>query len=220
MRMVLAGSFCLMLGVMQAFALPAQAAETYDLLFKQGTLNEIPKQQTLEYMRVVSVAKNPEYAERNSGEIELTFEGDDMARLQFVQADKHRNVGAFPATVGNPIIMYFVETVLRDVAHEAGGSPFYIRNRIKEALLQDVPVETETLTFAGTEIAAKTLTLHPFIDDKNRPRMGPYGDLSVTVTMSDDVPGWYLSLVATAPGKDGSDDYKNALTLLPPEPLE
>lgn len=51
MRMVMAWSLCLMLGVMQAFALPAHATETYDLLFRQGTLDGISNEQTLEYQR-------------------------------------------------------------------------------------------------------------------------------------------------------------------------
>jgi len=37
---------------------------------------------------------------------------DDMAALRFVQGDQHRDLGQFPATVWQPIFMYFrFETV-------------------------------------------------------------------------------------------------------------
>jgi hypothetical protein len=196
-------------------ASPIAAAETYDLIFREGSLSGLPQADVLTYDRRVDVETNPEYSARNTGHVELTFEPDDMARLQFVQDEKHKLLGRFPATVGNPIIMYFVETVLRDVAHEAGGSPFYIRNRIKESLLLQVPVVEAVVAFGEQTVAAKQIVLRPFETDKSRDKMGAYADLSLTFTMSEQVPGWYSSLVADAPGKEGAPGYSNALTLLP-----
>lgn len=189
------------------------AVEPYDLIFKNGTLSDVA-QTGLTYDRTVDIGGNPEYSARNTGQVRLEFQPDDMARLQFQKDGKHANVGLFPASVGNPIIMYFVETVLRDVAQEAGGSPFYIRNRIKDSLVQDAPVEDVLVTVDGAEVPAKRVTLHPFAEDKNRDRMGVYGDLAITVTMSEDVPGWYGSLVASAPPRDGKEGYSNALTFV------
>lgn len=193
---------------------PVVAAETYDLIFREGSLSGLPQTEVLTYDRRVGVEQNPEYSARNTGSVRLTFEPDDMARLQFVQQDKQKVLGRFPATVGNPIIMYFVETVLRDVAHEAGGSPFYIRNRIKDSLLLKVPVIETDVPFGDQHITAKQIVLRPFETDKNRDKMGAYADLSLTFTMSEQVPGWYSSLVAIAPGKEGAPGYSNSLTLL------
>ncbi|MDW4498639.1 hypothetical protein R5H30_11650 [Sulfitobacter sp. D35] len=195
-------------------AAPLRASGPYDLIFKTGTLSDLSGADTLIYDRRVEIGDNPDYAARNTGQVELDFQPDEMARLRFFKDGKHRKVGLFPATVGNPIVMYFVETVLRDVAQEAGGSPFYIRNRIKDALIQEAPVEEVTVNVDGAEIAAQRVTLRPFEHDKNRPRMGPYGDLSLTFTMSEALPGWYGSLVAEAPAKDGRAGYRNALTLV------
>lgn len=198
-------------------AAPLHAQETYDLIFKPGTLSDLAETDVLAYDRDVTIAANPAYAQRNTGKIALNFEPDDMARLRFLQGEQYRNVGNFPATVGNPVIMYFVETVLRDVAQEAGGSPFYIRNRIKEALVTSVPIEDGTALYGDAELAIKQITLRPFEHDKNRDRMGIYGDLALTFTMSDDAPGWYVSLVAAAPGQGDAVGYSNSLTLTPLE---
>lgn len=199
-------------------AAPAQAADaghaTYDLIFRTGTLDDVPRERVLEYDRAVALAADAAFAARNSGVVRLSFEAEEMARLRFGKDGKTRNLGAFPATVGNPIIMYFVETVLRDVAQHAGGSPFYIRNRIKDALVREAEVETATAPYAGEEIAVRRLVLRPFEDDKNRERMRGYGDLTLTFTLSDAAPGWYSALVAEVAGPaDGPPIYRNALTL-------
>ena len=199
------------LGLALLLATPLRAADTYDLIFRLGTLDDLPAQTVLTYDRQVTVAANPDYATRNTGSVTLTV--DDTAALDFRQGDQHRALGQFPVDVGNPVIMYFVETVLRDVAQETGGSPFYIRNRIKESLLTTVPVIEAALPFDGEEIATRQITLRPFADDPNRDRLGGYADLALRFTLSDEAPGWYLSLAAEAPGADGQSGYHSSLTL-------
>ncbi len=190
-----------------------RSEETYDLIFKTGTLSDISRQSTLTYDRSVQYRGEPGLSGQQSGEIRLTFEADEMARLRFVKGEKYKNVGAFPATVGNPIIMYFVETVIRDVAHRAGGSPFYIRNRIKAALLQKAPIIDDTARLGDTEVPVRTITLRPFLNDKNRSKMRGFEDLALTITMSQNVPGWYHSLVADTKAVGGTEPvYSNALT--------
>ena len=49
--------------------------------------------------------------------------------------DKPQPVGTFPAGVANPLLLYFLETTVRATAEATGGSPYYIRNRIREALV-------------------------------------------------------------------------------------
>lgn len=210
MRRILAVVIC-MAGLMAG---PLFAAETYDLIFKTGTLADVPKENGLEYGREVRLAADAGLGDRNTGTIKLSFVADEMANLRFEQGDKFRDVGAFPATVGNPIIMYFVETVLRDVAQQAGGSPFYIRNRIKDSLVQAAEINDVAVSLDGEAVEARQITLRPFENDKNRDRMRGYGDLTLTFTMSEDIPGWYQSLVANVAGTDAETPlYKNALVL-------
>ncbi|MBJ6373325.1 hypothetical protein [Sedimentitalea arenosa] len=206
-----------LIAVVAALALnqaAAQAEEAYDLIFKTETLSDVSTASVLVYDRNVVIAADPDRAARNTGSVNLTFEPDDMARLTFFQDGKHRGLGQFPASVGNPVVMYFVETVLRDVAHQAGGSPFYIRNRIKDALVQEADIHAAQFRFDGRALASREVTLHPFENDENRERMKGYGDLALTFTMSEEIPGWYGSLVAKVPGEsDETPLYTNALTL-------
>lgn len=187
-----------------AAANPADGQQAYDLLFRNGTLDDLQQGVDLVYHREVINALKPELAERDTGDIVLSFQtgGAPMAHLQFRQDERHRSLGVFPTSVGNPMIMVFYESVVRDMAESAGGSPFYIRNRVKEALIQPSNVEQGETVVDGQTVQTQTIRLYPFANDPNASRMRGFGDLEMRVTMSDAVPGWYVSLVAEAPGSE------------------
>ena len=191
-------------------AAPLDGDKTYDMLFRTGTLDEIDRRSALVYRREVSNTLRPEAAERDTGRVALSFRDGqaDMAMLEFRKDDRHRSLGTFPAGVGNPIIMYFYESVVRDMAEAAGGSPFYIRNRVKEALIRPSEVEEGEAQFDGRTVSTRTISLHPFRDDPNRDQMQGFGDMELRVTMSDEVPGWYVSLIAES---SGGEVYRSEL---------
>ncbi len=209
MRSIFAG----LLGLLAVWASSAVANETYDLIFKRGTLAALPEDSTLIYARRLMVADKPETSDTNTGIVELTLERDKTARLKFVRDNRFRPIGVFPAAVGNPIIMYFLETVIRDVAHNTGGSPFYIRNRIKESVVRFAPPRAGTVSFDGRDRAVKQIVLRPFIEDANKHKMRGYHSLALSITVSESVPGWYYALTANVKGTDGKILYSSALTL-------
>ncbi len=199
-----------------AIAAPAVLAaegsgnETYDVLFKNGTLDDIPEGAELIYSRSSGNPVKPELSKRDTGDIALTVTPatKPVAHLEFTQfGGQKRNLGSFPASVGNPMIMYFYETVVRDMAEISGGSPFYIRNRVKDSLIQPADITTGEAEFDGKTIPITTVKIHPFADDPNADRMMGFGDLELIVQMSDEVPGWYLSLTAAAPDPKHSDAW-------------
>lgn len=192
------------MAIMLGTAAQADGAATYDLLFRDGTLDSVSKDVMLHYERDVTNALVTEAGPRDTGDVTLSFEGGEplQVSLLFERDGKHRNLGTFPASVGNPIIMYFVETVVRDMAESAGGSPFYIRNRVKEALITPTDVIEGEAQFGDRIVSTQTVVLHPFAEDPNRDKMKGFGDLALSVTMSDAVPGWYLTLSAAAQGAE------------------
>ncbi len=183
-------------------AAPLDGEKTYGLLFRNGTLDQIDRDAQLLYRRDVSSSLKPEAAERDTGDIALSFrEGEStMALLEFRQDGRHRPLGQFPASVGNPIIMFFYESVVRDMAEAAGGSPFYIRNRVKDALVSPADIAEGEAVVDGRTVSTRTISLHPFRNDPNKDRMQGFGDLEFRVTMSEAVPGWYVNLVAESSG--------------------
>lgn len=198
-----------MIGMFSLFmASLAHADGPYDLIFKTGTLDAVAKDAPLEYTQSIEITNNKEQSEANTGTVRLTFQEEDMSLLQFLKDTRQRKLGEFPTSVGNPMVMYFAETVIRDMASTAGGSPFYIRNRVKASLLQQVPINDIEIDFGGKKIAAKEVILEPFKDDPNRDRMKGFEDLALTITVSEDVPGWYYSMKAETANKVYSSNIK------------
>lgn len=87
-----------------------------------------------------------------------------------------RTIGPFPISSGDPVLTFFLEQTTRDMAALTGGSPHYIRNRMKEAL------------FRGGEIAATddgvTARFQPFAADANAARMNGFQSLTLTFVMA------------------------------------
>lgn len=202
-----------------AWAAPLEGEKTYEMLFRNGTLDTIARDSELIYNRTVNNALKPEAAARDTGDVALSFrEGEAiMAMIEFRQDGRHRSLGTFPASVGNPMIMYFYETVVRDMAEAAGGSPFYIRNRVKEALVKPSDIVEGEAMIDGEMVETRTIRMLPFEGDPNVDRMQGFGDLELRVTMSDAVPGWYMTLVAEAAG---GDVYSNSLSFDRQEPAQ
>jgi len=188
----------LWISAVAVWAETADGQQTYDLLFRNGTLDAVDRKSELVYRKTLENSLAPDTDARNTGDIALMFGEGDMVRIEFRQDAKQRALGRFPASVGNPMIMFFYESVIRDMSTSAGGSPFYIRNRVKESLVQPSEVELGEAMVGGETVETKTIRLEPFANDPNRAQMRGFGDLVLTVTMSDAVPGWYVSLTAEA----------------------
>lgn len=215
--------FLLLLALVGGSAAPLSAAETYDLLFRKAALSGLPTspppkageegRDVLVYDRIVSPLKAGESGDTDTIGLQLT--SDDNAALILHRGPQMRMIGTFPASVGNPLIMYFLETAVADIAKQSGGSPFYMRNRIKEALLKDAEIVPVSVRVGNRDIAASQVTIRPFAEDKARGQMGRFAELALDVTVSQDVPGWYYSLTASVP--EGSTPaeigYSNAITL-------
>ncbi len=188
--------YFLVLALCCAMVSPSAAAGSHELLFREGTLDAIPASATLEYQRTVSAPGSRPLEQRNTGPISLRLTSDNMAEIHFGSQDTRRRVGAFPASVGNPLIMYFLETIVRDLSGLAGGSPFYMRNRIKAELLKQHPVQETVLQLGDRQISAQSIVLYPFKDDPASDRMRGIETLALSLTFSAEIPGWYYSLKA------------------------
>ena len=199
---------------------PLAAAQTYELLFRSTALKGLEavpggseaRQTTLVYDRVVSGARTGEAD--GSFSIDLKIKPDGNVAMALHQGERSRGLGTYPGSVGNPLIMYFLESVLADIASQSGGSPYYLRNRVKEALLRDAKVMPVSLRHGNGDVAARKVTIRPLVNDKARKQMGRFSELALTVTVSEAIPGWYYSLVATVPAASGGREvgYSNAIT--------
>ncbi len=109
--------------------------------------------------------------------------------------------------------MFFLERTSRQIGAATGGSTFYIRNRIKDALVGTGEVAPVTVAWDGREVPATEVTLTPFQDDPHRSQLGPFADMEIRVTVSEAVPGWYHSLVAETPPDGAAAPFRAEVDL-------
>lgn len=198
-----------------AFATPL-FANGEAVILKTGTLADFDRSSTLVYAQDITLAQDQTLAEREIGEVILSADpkDDGNVMLAFHKDDGKRALGRFPQSVGNPLFMYFVEAVIRDMAGFTGGSPFYIRNRVKNALVNGTEITDGTIIHNGQNIDATIAVMRPFENDPNRERMQGFQDLTLAATLSEAVTGWYVSLEATA-ATDDTVVYQRRLEVQP-----
>ena len=173
----------------------ASFAETaFELAFRDGTLDAFEDGDRLDYASAVALPSGDE----DGSTVSVALDGNGTAALELHRDGASRLLGRFDADVGNPLAMYFLERTIRSVSDATGGSDFYLRNRVKDALRAPESVREVQVDWNGRPVGATEIVLAPFVGDPNLGKLGAYGDLRIRLTVGEDVPGWYHSLRAEA----------------------
>lgn len=210
-------AFALILGV-AGLCQPAFAGTVSDLIMANGLLAESPVGEVLRYShdRQIPKAEGELPGEGKGlampqavagGEVVLNAveaEGGRQLVLTLTEGEKSREVASFPAKGANPMLLFFLENVVRNMAIQTGGSPYYIRNRIRDSLV--------AAELGDPAEGRAVITVLPFEKDPNLNQLGDFGALSLTVTLDPKEPGRLISLKAdTAKGAAG---YSETMTLI------
>ncbi|WP_428541037.1 hypothetical protein [Profundibacter sp.] len=197
--------------------LPIQgrADSATDLVFSTGVLDNIPQQKIVTYDHMRLGPKDSGLHLIVNGSVSLTVvaadTGGNEAILEMRDNGILRNRTPFPVDGGNPLVMAFLESFLRSMAQITGGSPFYLRNRIKESLRSGGQVMPTTISIGGETMPATQIAFQPFQHDKNAAKMGDFAMLTLTFVVSDDVPGGFALFSASTPMIDGKSLYRETM---------
>lgn len=180
------------------------AAEAGDAVFSERGPWDLG-QTTLEWQQTVQGPTAEGFRPTGDGRLTMaqTIDpSDQQPVLELVQQSeiRDRKIGPFPISAGDPVLTFFLEQTVRDMATLTGGSPHYIRNRIKDAIFRGGQIETQD----GHSVA----TFEPFGDDPNAARMQGFETLKLTFVLDDpsdpirelraetaDTPGYRSALV-------------------------
>lgn len=183
---------------------PALAGPLSDLLMAPGLFAAAPEGPVMSYAHVREAP--PPTGDLDEGRLVVTV----VPSQQGPMLDLSREVGGerlpvaqFAASGPNPVLIYFLESTARAMAEITGGSPFYIRNRIREAMAG---------ASLGSAATPELATLHPFVQDPNRGRMGAFGDLAIALRFDPARPERILELSADTPAGEGG--YHDRLVLV------
>ncbi|KRW95805.1 hypothetical protein O4J55_04890 [Paracoccus sp. PXZ] len=196
------------LALIGLLASPLWAGEAGDLVFAERgpwDLSQGPLVWTLRQT-------GPEvegFAPMSEGTVSLAAadpaDGQPALELTEETARSKRRIGPFPVSGGDPALIFFLETTARDMAALTGGSPFYIRNRLKDALFRDGEVRRE-----GTATVA---VFAPFREDQNRERMFGFDTLELRFTLGDPKRPIRRMLAETGPLAGGRPAYHSEMVL-------
>lgn len=189
--------------------LPASAGALSDLLMATGVFEgaEIGSAVVYEETRDAPEVEGVSVTGVTGGQVRLEVAGADELRLVREADGVATPVGTFSAGAANPLLLYFLENTVRAMAEATGGSPFYIRNRIREALVAS--------DLGADEGGAREVVLAPFAADANRAQMGTFGDLAIRLRFDPAAPARILELSADTPA--GADGYHDRMTLVAEE---
>ncbi len=171
----------LWLGLSVLTASPVLAGEAGDAVFAERGPWSL-EGRDLNWTLHVEGPESPGFLRIDKGSVTLregTDPSDRQPILQLVQKTdtRTRQIGPFPVSGGDPVLTFFLEQTARDMARLTGGSPFYIRNRIKDALFGGGRITRE-----GEQSVA---SFQPFDGDPNAARMGGFDSLTLTFVLGD-----------------------------------
>ncbi len=210
---------CLILaGSLTALPNVSAAGEATDLLFQEDQIADIETGTTLHYDHQRQGVGGENLHAIPDGEITLSIDqgetGEREALVVMKEGEQQRSLDPFPGSAGNPVLMIFLESSLRSIARVSGGSPFYIRNRFKEAIFSAEAAPEVAAALAGEAVTAREVRVEPFENDKNRDKLGPLANLQLTFLLSDSAPGGFLSMRAETPADEtGKVAFLESVTL-------
>lgn len=201
------------------FATAALAGPTAsELFFDTPYLSKIEPGTTLNYAykHVTSEAKLGDSFDETL-EMKVSAPADDaskrIADVVIHRGDKEGEAGPFPTMNGNPISLILLERDVKEMAQLSKGSPFYIRNRVREHLGTGT-VEPARFTFNGKEMEGWKLTMLPFATDPNKDKLQELASRRYEFLFSEAVPGGLYSIGVVTPRADGTSNIiETSLTL-------
>jgi hypothetical protein len=186
--------------------LPAAAGELTDLLMAPGLFADAPDGPVLAYAVDRVVPEGGPVPAIEDGRLRVAAGEWTHGRQLVVSREddgKVTPIAEFPASGPNPALLYFLESTVRAMAEATGGSPFYIRNRMREAL---------AVARLGAGATPREVVAQPFAADPNRAKMGAFADLGLRFRFDPAVPARILELSADTAAAEGV--YHDRLVLI------
>lgn len=206
-----------------ALALPLPAAATADDK-GGGTGNNFSEAERALFMTDhVAGLKPPStlrYSFRKSGSLEKGFEDKVSVNLarqadgsccsasaDFLEGERRLSLPEVQGAKGNPVILYFLERDVREMSRLTKGQSAYFRKRIRMAVFNAATLRETRVAYAGKTVAAREITIAPYLDDPLRPRFENLAAKQYVFTLSDAVPGgvWGIRALVKGPGAAGGD---------------
>lgn len=99
----------------------------------------------------------------------------------------------WPDLTINPLFIWYLDRAVSTFNSLAGGSPMYLKHRIREAL-GNANAEQIKADYDGKSIDAYKITITPFAEDQSASKMQGFHKSAFTIVISNQVPGYFVDL--------------------------
>lgn len=187
--------------VSAAHAAPDKGPTAVDLLFNTKHLDSVKKGDVVNYKfkREVQDMRNGGDPFEDDIVIKITGETPENAKnvkLNIFTGDRARAGIETPGMTGNPMLIWQLNRCVASYSKVAGGSPMYLKGKIREALGKDAKVETAQFEIDGKTVDGHKVTIVPFANDPAKNRMNGYENSIMEFLVSNQVPGYLYAMKA------------------------
>jgi len=147
------------------------------------------------------------YNFRKSGTLEAGFEDKVSISLRaqpdgtcctaatkFLEGTRRLVLPEVESAQGNPVILFFLERDIREMQRLTKGQSNYFRKRIRMAVYQGATMSDVSVSYLGRSVAARQITVAPYVDDPLRARFEALAEKRYVFTLSDQVPGGVVGI--------------------------
>ncbi len=194
-RRLCATALCLTLSA------PAFADDALDRIFDTENLDNVKSGMTLAFTHIRET-HNPEILPALERNIEVAVEGKVEGKesrsviVSFKEGERNVTLSPFSDGGGNPMLVFFLESLAKAVAKSTGGSPFYIKNRIVETFQRGTEVSPIEIVHDGKPVEASRILYAPFAKEKVKDRLQNFANMEMVFTLSEAVPGGIVEIRA------------------------
>ena len=172
----------------------ASAAEDYSpaerALFMTNHLATTKPPATLRYSFSRSGSMEEGFDDKVAVKLKARADGKCcMAEAEFLTGARRLSLPEVDEAQANPAVLYFLGRDIREMNRLTKGQQNYFRKRIRMAVYQGAQIQEVSVSFRGKPVAAREISIAPYIDDPLRVRFEKLANKRYVFTLSDAVPG-------------------------------
>lgn len=183
--------FCALMAALIAPAYSQKVSPAEAILFQSKHFVNIKKPTTLHY--TFHQAKNGSSAAHGKASVDILkphSDGTASVATRFLAGAEEIPIPPIDHAQGNPVILGFLERDIAEMRRLTGGATGYFRKRIRLALAApEVTVKKIKVPYRGSEVSAQEITIHPYLEDPLKERLGKYVSKGYVFITSEAVPG-------------------------------
>lgn len=200
-------------GAWPAHADPVNVSRAETLLFITPHLDAVPAPSRLhyEFRRSGSLEK----AFQDSIDIDITAApgGGKKGSARFLSGSRRVPYPDVEDASGNPLLLFYLEHEIREMARLTGGSPDHFRRRIRMALAESAQIKDVEVRFGGRKTSAQQISIAPYAEDPNRDHFTRLAAKRYTFTVGEGFPGYIYRIEALVPASGPRPALDDTVTL-------